>query len=86
MRASIEPLKELLARTEKERDAAVSQVRNLESKLTEVSVFLNGWKNGKQLDATRGERNALEVAPGELEAPGEHWSPLAPPENGKASF
>ena len=86
MRAATEPLKELLAHTEKERDGAVSQVRNLESRLTEVSAFLNGWKNGKPSDATRGGRNALEVAPGELEAPGEHWSPLAPPENGKASF
>lgn len=85
-RAAIEPLEELLARTEKERDAAVSQVQNLESKLTEVSAFLNGWKNGKQSDATRNGRNTLEVAPGGLEAPGELWSPVAPPEKGKQSF
>jgi len=50
-RAATESLKELLARTEKERDTAVSQVQGLESKLTEASSFLNGWKNRKQLDA-----------------------------------
>jgi hypothetical protein len=49
-RAVIEPLKELLARTEKERDAAVSHVQALESKLTEATLFLNGWKNRKQTD------------------------------------
>ena len=50
-RAAIEPLKELLARTEKERDAAVSHMQDLEAKLTEASLFLNGWKNGKPLAA-----------------------------------
>ncbi len=49
-RAAIGPLKELLARTEKERDAAVSHVQGLESKLTEASLFLNGWKDRKPLD------------------------------------
>jgi len=49
-RAAVEPLKELLARTEKERDAAVSHVQGLESKLTEASLFLNGWKNRKSVD------------------------------------
>jgi hypothetical protein len=49
-RAVVEPLKELLSRAEKERDAAVSHVQGLESKLTEASLFLNGWKNQKQVD------------------------------------
>ncbi len=83
-RAAIEPLKDLLARAEKERDAAASQVQNLESKLTEVSSFLNGWKNGKQSDATRGGKNALEVAP-EL-GTSELWSQSASPERSKQSF
>ena len=55
-RAAIEPFKALLARTEKERDEArqsaseaAQQVQSLEKKLTEVSSFLNGWRNGKQL-------------------------------------
>ena len=45
-----------LARTEKERDEArqsasdaLSQMQDLEKKLTEASSFLNGWKNGKNL-------------------------------------
>jgi len=84
MRAAIEPLKDLLARTEKERNAAVSQVQNLESKLTEVSGFLNGWKNGNQSDATRGGRNAPEVA-NEL-GTSELWSQPPVPERGKQSF
>ena len=49
-RAVIEPLKELVARTEKERDAAVSQVQVLETKLTEATLFLNGWMNRKQTE------------------------------------
>jgi hypothetical protein len=55
-RASLEPFKSLLARTEKERDEAketasesVRQVQNLEKKLTEASTFLNGWRNGETL-------------------------------------
>jgi hypothetical protein len=48
--AAIGTLKEQLARTEKERDAAVSHVQGLESKLTEASLFLNGWKNRKSVD------------------------------------
>ena len=48
--AAIATLKEQLARTEKERDAAVSHVQGLESKLTEASLFLNGWKNRKPVD------------------------------------
>jgi hypothetical protein len=52
-RAAVEPLKVLLARTEKERDDARQsafetsrQVQSLEKKLTEASTFLNGWRNG----------------------------------------
>jgi len=55
-RAAIEPFKALLTRTEKERDEAkqfasesIHHAQSLEKKLTEVSSFLNGWKNGKQL-------------------------------------
>jgi hypothetical protein len=55
-RAAIEPFKGLLARTEMERDEAreaasesIRQVQNLEKKLTEVSSFLNSWRNGKHL-------------------------------------
>ena len=57
-RATVEPVKELLVRTEKERDeakqsasGAVRQVQDLEKKLTEVSSYLNGWKNEKTLVA-----------------------------------
>ena len=85
-RAAVEPLKDELARTEKERAAAVSQVRNLESKLTEVSAFLNGWKKGKQSDAGRSERNVMEAASGGLAAPSDPWSPAASSENGKTNF
>lgn len=53
-RATVEHFKALLVRTERERDEAklsaseaFHQVQNLEKKLTEVSSFLNGWKNGK---------------------------------------
>src|SRR5438034_5674052 len=56
MRAAIEPFKALLVRTEKERDEAkqfasesARQVQNLEKKLSEVSSFLNSWRNGKHL-------------------------------------
>jgi hypothetical protein len=55
-RAAIEPLKALLARTEKERDEArhsasehASQVETLEKRLTEASSFLNTWRNGKKV-------------------------------------
>src|SRR5262249_14860044 len=55
-RAAIEPIKALLARTEKERDDARQSasetgrhVQNLEKKLTEASSFLNGWRNGKNV-------------------------------------
>ena len=57
-RVAIEPLKAQLARTEKERDEATQSaaeaaghVLDLETKLTEASSFLNGWKNGKHLVA-----------------------------------
>jgi hypothetical protein len=58
VRAAIEPFKAMLARAEKERDEArqsasesALHVQDLEKKLTEVSSFLNGWRNGngKQL-------------------------------------
>ncbi len=56
VREAIEPLKALLARTERERDEAkqsssegARQVQNLEKKLTEASLFLNTWRNGKSL-------------------------------------
>jgi hypothetical protein len=52
-RASIEHFKALQERAEKERDDAKNlaterfrQVQKLEKKLTEASLFLNGWKNG----------------------------------------
>jgi len=83
-RVAIEPLKEQLARSEKERDAAINQVQHLESKLTEVSSFLNGWKNGKQPEAPRGNKNPLEAAP-EL-GTSELWSQPGAPERSKQSF
>jgi hypothetical protein len=56
LRAATEPLKAQLARAEKERDEARQaafehsrQVQNMEKKLTEVSAFLNTWRNGKNL-------------------------------------
>jgi hypothetical protein len=64
MRAAVEPLKALLARTEKERDEArmsstegARQVQNLEKKLTEASSFLSTWRNGKNLVGTSSERS-----------------------------
>jgi len=55
-RAAIEPLKALLARTEKERDEALQSasesarhVQDLEKKLTDTAVFLSAWKNGKHV-------------------------------------
>jgi hypothetical protein len=56
MRAILEPMETLLSRTEKERDEArkasfegARQVQTLEKKLTEASLFLNAWRNGKHL-------------------------------------
>lgn len=53
LRAATEPLKAQLAQAEKERDEArqastetAAQAQRLEKKLTEASVFLNGWRNG----------------------------------------
>ena len=53
-RGTIESLRELLVRTEKERDEAkcsasegVRQVQNLEKQLMEASSFLTSWRNGK---------------------------------------
>jgi hypothetical protein len=53
--AAVEPFKEQLARTERERDEArqtaaesTRQVQNMEKKLSEASSFLSGWRNGKK--------------------------------------
>ncbi len=53
VRAALEPLQAQVSRAEKERDEArqssiesARRVENLEKKLTEASVFLNGWRNG----------------------------------------
>jgi hypothetical protein len=61
IRAVTEPLKSLLARTEKERDEArqastdgARQVQTLEKKLTEASLFLNAWRNGKNVVGANG--------------------------------
>jgi hypothetical protein len=52
--AAIEPLTGLLARAEKERDEArqaslegTRQLQSLEKKLTEASLFLTPWRNGR---------------------------------------
>jgi len=45
-RIAIEPFKERLAQTERERDEIVRQAQTLEKKLTDASSFLNGLKNG----------------------------------------
>ena len=70
MRRNLEPLKALLARTEKERDEArhsasegIRQVQDMEKKLTEASSFLTGWKNGKNSVAPRVGRDVLRVCP-----------------------
>ena len=54
--AAIEPLKAQLARAEKDRDEARHeafesgrQLQTLEKKLTETSLFLNSWRNGKSM-------------------------------------
>ncbi len=54
-RSTIEPLKAMLARTEKERDearqAAIAgdrEVQELKKKLMDASSLLNGWRNGKR--------------------------------------
>jgi len=53
--ASIEPFKEQLTRTERERDEArqiatesTRHVETMEKKLNEASSFLTGWRNGKR--------------------------------------
>jgi hypothetical protein len=59
VRAAVEPIRALLARTEKERDEARQvatesgrQVQGLEKKLNEASSFLNTWRNGNALVGT----------------------------------
>jgi len=56
IRATTEHFKALQNRIEKECDDAkalaserLRRVQDLEKKLTEASLFLNGWKNGKHL-------------------------------------
>ena len=53
MRRNLEPLNDLVARTEQERDEALEsaienahKVEEMEKKLAEASSFLSGWKNG----------------------------------------
>lgn len=59
LNAVVTPFRSQLARTEQEREAArqsaavaISQVQDMEKKLSEASSFLNGWKNGKHLTMT----------------------------------
>ncbi len=70
LRRNTEPLKALLARTEKERDDArhaategVHHVQDMEKKLSEASSLLTGWKNGKSSAAARVGRDVLQVVP-----------------------
>jgi chromosome segregation ATPase len=71
LRRNIEPLNELLKRTELERDEAKQsatehflKVQDMEKKLTEASSVLTGWKNGngKNSDSARVGRDILQVA------------------------
>jgi len=61
VRAAVEPFKTLLARTERERDEArqasaetARQLETLEKQLTDTSVFLNAWRNGKSMAGENG--------------------------------
>jgi hypothetical protein len=61
VRAAVEPFKTLLARTERERDEAreasaetARQLETLEKQLTDTSVFLNAWRNGKNMVGENG--------------------------------
>ncbi|MFO1514578.1 MAG: hypothetical protein U1F83_16990 [Verrucomicrobiota bacterium] len=80
LRRNIEPLNELLKRTEQERDEAKQsatehfiKVQDMEKKLTEASSVLTGWKNGngKSPAATRAGRDVLEVTRTVLAASGD---------------
>jgi hypothetical protein len=58
LRAAVEPFKTALARTERERDEAreaaadsARQLEELDKKLVDTSVFLNAWRNGKNMVA-----------------------------------
>jgi hypothetical protein len=60
VRAAVEPFKAALARAEKERDEALQtaaekaqELEELDKKLTDTSVFLNAWRNGKNMVAER---------------------------------
>jgi hypothetical protein len=61
VRAAVEPFKTLLARIERERDEAreasaetARQLETLEKQLTDTSVFLNAWRNGKSMAGENG--------------------------------
>ncbi len=77
-RVHLEPLQALLAHTERERDearqaAAESRrhVQEFEGKLMEASSLLTGWKNGKNLVATRATKDAIQIVRNGLGVPGE---------------
>jgi hypothetical protein len=60
-RGTIEPLRALLVRTEKERDEArhsasegIRQMQDLKRKSMEAFSLLNGWKNGNPVPGGRG--------------------------------
>lgn len=79
LRRNLEPLKALLARTEKERDEArhsategIRHVQDMEKKLSEASSLLTGWKNGKSSATPRAERDVLLAAPIGSGVSGEH--------------
>ena len=81
LRRNIEPLNELLARTERERDEAKEcatehflKVQDMEKKLTEASSVLTGLKSGtgKSPSTSRAGRDVLEVSRAALAANGNH--------------
>lgn len=67
-RGAIDPIKALLARTEKEREEArqsaaesVRQTQDMEKKLSEASSLLTGWKNVKNVAPARIGRETFHV-------------------------
>jgi len=77
LRRNIEPLNELLKRTEQERDEAKQyatehfiKVQDMEKKLTEASSVLTGWKNGngKHSGSDHAGRDVLQATRAALEA------------------
>jgi hypothetical protein len=80
MSRNLEPLNELLARTEQERDEArqaaaesIHKVEEMEKKLTDASSVLTGWKNGngKSPVSPRSGRDTLQATRAVLAANGE---------------